>query len=310
MKYQKIAENHCHFNFVFYEVEKNTMYVFCPNCGSTHEITISKTHNVKWTKENITPCSFFEPGTKVEYKHASHAYERLNKSYNFAEFERFGEEVKLCGYWLKVEFGASNYNGINPFYRYPVFTANKVFEIYFKKDNSVKISSSLYVGTFGYVKTGRWQEQRNDNWHFAQFLFDLIYDSLTELKGTILERYLSHVEVFLNAFSDRRNIEESSLDEIFFAWLVKMHTNEATKKLWFAGYHNLVFDKVCRYMTKTIRRSYYGYYSIPDRYSFRSGKDVVNWRGKTLEKILRIHPSKLDMVLPREDFDTDRKSVV
>ena len=57
MNYLSYAESDFFFNFVFYEVENKTMYVYCHNCGSEYEIDLRHTTVAKAKK--TYPCTCF-----------------------------------------------------------------------------------------------------------------------------------------------------------------------------------------------------------------------------------------------------------
>lgn len=288
MKYTNEAEQKLFYNFVFYETDKGAMHVFCPNCLREYEAAITKNHSVAWLKKNYKPCECFSwRGTQPSFKHARHEYGGLNRVVSVAEFENRGNgEAALCVYWFSASFSAENYDAFGyAFKRYPVYDEKKVIEFVFRNDGTAFIKTRLYIPMCAQsVAVGEWRVAKR--WHYSTFMFDIIPESIEELKGTCIERYVPEIERFLCKESEFFNVECVE-NETVAAWLLLLHTSAVSRKLWKAGYERLVFNKTIESMCPG-REPYSVFHNIE-----RSGC-VVNYSGKTIEKILRMPSSKLD----------------
>ena len=298
MKYANEAEQKFFYDFVFYETDKKAMHAYCPNCLQEYETKITATRNVAWLKRNYRPCECFAyRGKQPEFKHSRYAYAGLNRVVSVGEFENRGNgDAALCAYWYKASFGADNYDAFGyAFKRRPVFDEEKVIEILFKSDGSVAMKTCLHTAmcSRGASSGTNWREVKN--WQFLTFEFDIIPESVRELKGTCVERYVPDIERFLRKESEITNTECAE-NETVAAFLIQMHTSEALKRLWKVGYDRLVVNKTFEYMCPRGQNPYYCFAHVD-----QSGR-AVNYRGKTVEKILRIPPSKLDCVCDRSDL--------
>ncbi len=307
MKYDAIAEDMHFYDFVFYECEKKTMYIYCPNCRREYEADITNLHPVKWLKENYKPCDCFNfRGIQPDYKHSRYNHKNLKRLITVGEFEKLSNgDVALNVYWHNAEFGASNYDFLPSydfsgyvFKREPIFTDEKVIEIVYHTDHTVTRRTSLYIPmcSMGRVSIGEWRTAKQ--WR-QTFDFSIIEESVKELKGTMLEQYIPDIEPLSELFSKKRN-KESSLNDVLGAWLELMHTKESVKKLWKAGYQSIVLNKTLELMDPRGRYDYM--YGIGIN---RSGK-IINYAGKTLEKILRVKPQRLDLLGDRSEIDIDK----
>lgn len=300
MKYENIAESQHFFDFVFYEVEGKTMFIYCPNCGCEHEVEITKKQTISWIKEKYRPCDCFSyRGQQPSYKRSSCAYESLNRIISVAEFEnRGGGDAALCVYWHTADFAASNYDTYDgcPFRRHPVYDEKKVIEILYKHDGTVAIGTSLYTPMCSHsIKSGEWRTAKK--WRATQFAFEIITQSYSELKGTDLEQYVPEIERFAGTTARQFNIDGAD-NEIVAAWLIQMHTNAGVKKLWKSGYDRIVLNKTIETMMNS-RGNTWCYYN--GYYTYECSHPTINYRGKTLEKILKIQPQKFDLIADRED---------
>ncbi len=298
MKYASEAESRHFFDFVFYETDKKNMYIYCPNCRREYETEISRQNPVSRIKEQHKPCECFSyRGVQPKYNQSRYEYRNLNRVISVGEFENRGNgDAALCVYWYKADFSASNYDAFGyVFKRHPVFSEEKVIEILYKRDGTVSMKTSLYIPMSAHsVSSGRWRDVKR--WRYSCFSFDIIEESFSELKGTCLERFLSDIPRFLEKESDIFNIERAA-SETVAAFLIQMHTAFAVRKLWKAGYERLVTNKTFESMSPK---------NYPLRYIWgenivKSGV-TVNYRGKNIENILKVEPSKIDSVFKRKDL--------
>lgn len=301
MIYQNLVEQDFFFDFVFYEVEKKTMYIYCPNCRRTHEVPVKK--SVTYMKKNHVPCSCFDFRFPAKYCHAGYSWENLNRSRTVAEFSKFGNEVYLNGYIVTARFGASNYNsdvqfddGGNILLRHPIFDEENVFSVKFLSNGKTEITSRLYkfLGSICIEDYRKKKKLKN------LYGYELIEESFEQLKMTWAEKYVPKMEKFKDAVEYEFNVpyDHNDLTPIFLSYMIK---NIAFEKLFDAGYTGLcvnrVLNDVCGW-SYGYRKSYYinGSSRTPE-------SDVcVNWRGKTLEKILRVNVQTLDNLTERQDI--------
>lgn len=298
MNYEKIVEQDFFFDFVFYEVEKKTMYIYCPNCRRTHEVPVE--HSVTYMKKNYVPCSCFYFRSPAKYCHAGRAWENLNRSRTVAEFSKFGNEVYLNGYIVTARFGRSNYDAVckysedsgNILFRHPVFDAENVFSVKFLQNGKTEIKSRLHKFMYN-IGIGDFRKKKKLKTLYG---YDLIEESFEQLKMTWAEKYVPKMQKFAAAVEYAFNLpyEHNELTPIFLSYMIK---NKAFEKLFDAGYTGLcvnrVLDEVCGWS--------YGY---RQSYCNRTPEtDVcVNWRGKTIEKILRVNVQTLDNLTDRRDI--------
>ena len=66
MKYEEEAEALHHYNFVFYEVEKRTVHIFCPEDGSTEEYNLNKNETVASFKNRYRPACYENADFKIK----------------------------------------------------------------------------------------------------------------------------------------------------------------------------------------------------------------------------------------------------
>lgn len=301
MIYQNLVEQDFFFDFVFYEVEKKTMYIYCPNCGSMHEVPVE--HSVTYMKKNHVPCSCFDFRSPAKYCHAGRGWENLNRSRTVAEFSNFGNEVYLNGYIVTARFGASNYNsevqfdeGGNILRRHPVFDEEKVFSVKFLSNGKTEITSRLFNFMCG-ICIGDFRKKKKLK---SLYGYELIEESFEQLKMTWAEKYVTKMKRFADAVEYEFNIQydHNELTPIFLSYMIK---NIAFEKLFDAGYTgicvNRVLNDVCGWRYG-YRQSYYinGSSITPE------SDACVNWRGKTLERILRCNVQILDTIFGREDI--------
>ena len=279
------------YNFVFYEVEGKTMYVYCPNCGCEHEIDLSH-KSVQYVKDNEDGCDCFFARSHPKFLHTKNAYEKLKDLSSLGEFINDNGDAVLNVYWHTAEFGASNYDCDRPFRRYPVFDWEPVIEIRWKKDGTVEYHTSLYMPMCSHsVKSGLWKVAKK--WR-STFAFNIIPASLDNLKGTPLESWVQYMDVFVDAEENAYNEELLYLDETIAVWFVQLHTSQSFRKLFKAGFYALCFSKVTR--TCMANSTIYGY-----TYGSYIPSGVVKWGAKKLDKILGCQPSKLDKLFVRDE---------
>ncbi len=128
MKYEKIAEKRHFFDFVFYETEKDKMFIYCPNCGTTHEVDMRlvvpryEKQKVAWMKKNYYPCICFDMRKVPKYCRSDREYSRLGTEADVGEFHKNEDgSVSINIYRQTTNFSASNYDSERPFTRYPVY---------------------------------------------------------------------------------------------------------------------------------------------------------------------------------------------
>lgn len=283
-QFEEQMENSHFYNFVFYEVEDKTMYVYCPNCGREHEIDLSG-KSVQYVKENEDACECFFARGRAKFLHTKNAYEKLKDLRSIGEFVNDNGEAVLNVFWHTASFGTSNYDCDRPFRRYPVFDWEPVIEIRWKKDDTVEYHTSLYKPMCSYsIKSGMWKVAKK--WH-STFIFDIIPDSLDNLKGTPLESWTRYVDKFVETEEQALNMETLYLDETIAAWFVKLHTSKSFRKLFNAGFDRLCFASVNKLISTE------PYCSLP--------RGSICWNAHKLDKILKCQPSKLDKLFERKD---------
>lgn len=281
---EKMEESHF-YNFVFYEVEDKTMYVYCPNCGREHEIDLSH-KSVQYVKENEDGCECFFARSRPKFLHTKNAYEKLNDLRSIGEFINDNGDAVLNVYWHTASFGTSHYDCDRPFRRYPIFDWEPVIEIRWKKDGSVEYHTSLYLPMFcRNIQSGSWRVAKR--WHASSFEFNIVPDSLDNLKGTPLESWTKYVDTFVETEEQALNMETMYLDETIAAWFVKLHTSKSFRRLFSAGFYKLCFASVNKLVSTQ------PYCTLP------SGS--ICWNAQKLEKILKCQLSKLDKLFERAE---------
>lgn len=302
MKYEKQAESMHFFDFVFYEVEKGVMHIYCPNCRMEHEIDIAP-YNVKWIKEHVTPCECFSFRKQPKFLHTSYRYNKVSTTVFCAEFQKVNKS-KVCinVYQHKSSFDSREYGVSNPFYRKPIFNENNVAQITLTSDGNVDIKTKLfkyYNPYYGYNYCVRNEFRTLKKWDSDLLRFALIEESLKELKGTFLEgitNYLYDTNAYLEYLENIANSRTfNEMNVVFMCCFVKF---PALAKLWKSGYKKLVFNKVCEF---TFSKKYTNNpICLRKEYFFDNSRCVINYKANTLPRILKIEPSKLDKFRERE----------
>lgn len=301
MKYEKQAEGMHFFDFVFYEVEKNIMYVYCPNCGREHEIKLTNTKNVKYVKEKVKPCDCFNK-VQPTYLNSVYKYANLSRLRTIAEIEKINKDkVAVKIYFHSANFDGLEYNSHRPFKRYPLYDDKLVANINLFSDGTVEISSCLknvYSQHCGYSTCACRQFRTLKYWDAVTFNFVLIEDSLKELEGTFLEGY-KNLLVEVNEYAEKSVADYYETVIGFLCCFVKYPN---LVKLWKAGFKKLVFNKVSEYMySSSVKRGY----TCCNLYVDDKGIIDYTKKAKTLPQILKIEPSKLDMFCEREDLKVE-----
>ncbi len=289
MKYYKQAEDFHFFNIVFYEVENNVMYVYCPNCGNVHEIKLNKKVNVKFVKESVMPCRCFSKVPK--YLNSAYRYSNIVFKKYIGEFIKIDEnKVAVYVYEHTASFDSLEYNCEKPFMRRPIYNEDLVTKIYISKGGKIEISSKLsniYHPISGYI-LGKHTEFHNlKSWKSTLLKFNLINDSLKELEGS----FISSLKNLMFAFNDCRDYRYDVLNDVSVALVCCLVKYPVLVKLWNSEYKKLVLNKVCCYMYKTSN-------FILD---FKNAKNTIDYKKTTLPEILKIEPSKLDNVCNRDE---------
>lgn len=311
MNYSAVAQGLHFFDFVFYETEKNKMFVYCPNCEATHEVDMKlavphhEKQKVNWIKKNWSPCLCFDMRHVPKYCRSDREYSRIGTEIDIGEFCKNEDgSVSVNVYRQETNFAASNYDCYKPLRRYPILEEKKTIEFNFRDGEKTKIETCLYIPmcTSRIAVGYNWKSVKN--WR-KTFVFDLVEQSLNELKGTYLEKYIPEMYKFQQALSDFLNIEGVGMGDYTVQFLRLLCENEAFRRVWKAGYTTLAINKV--FESIMIGGSDNGYYT-PTYYlcgtyvdkKFTNG--VINWRGKKLERILKVNPQKLDNLIAREDL--------
>lgn len=306
MKYFAVAEQRHFFPFVFYETDKKSMYVYCPNCRSEHTIDIKETvprfekEKVKWIKENHSPCSCFMNRRQPLYLHDRGEHSDARTEYDVGEFQKnLDGSVSFIVYRQTASFAASQYpySFGNPFYRNPVFDEDRTIEFRFQEGQKTKVKTCLYYPFMGRrICVGdEWHDAKS--WH-QTFVFDMIEDSVNELKGTFLEQYVADMQLFTEKLSAVVNIEQYMCD-VNIMFLMLMSENAAAKKLWRAGYYQLVINKVFEKMTPKVHWYTPSFNLNGGSYEPKSSYRFIAWGQKSLEKILKVSPQQLDLISER-----------
>lgn len=288
MKYLKEMQESLFYDFVFYETDKKFMYIYCPNCGSEHKIAITKTLKVKDIKETIIPCNCFSK--KPKYLNSIYEYKKLNRVKHIGEFSNYNGIAVFTVYKILAEFGSEHYCCYRPFKRYPVYSEKPILKFTFM-NNKVKMEGCLHEFMLS-ISYGEWRSYTR--WSSCLFDCSVVNESLQELKGTELEQYKGAIEIYKEIFEERANVGETEYNELIIAWLKEIYSNNAAKRLWKAGYYNLVADRVAERIGASLYSSIY--YGIPFQPTLN-----INWRGKTLDKIFKVKPSKLELIENRRD---------
>lgn len=297
MKYAKVVEDSIDYDFVFYEVKKRQMHVFCPNCGreSVHPIQ----HSVKYTKENVMPCDCFELyPMHPKFCHAGKPWNKLNRVRTAAEFAVEDGKLVLNGYDVVAHFGEDYYprDFGNVFYRFPVYEHRPIFRVEFLQNGKLNIRSCITVGMWGCIGRGNWYSTQKLS---ALKHFDLIEESFDELKNTEYETYLPQMKKYKEALSNEINVQAEH-SEFTIAFLQRIRHNVSFQKLWNAGYEKLCVNRTLRDLS--IGCYGYSYAYVVNGYEVAPKDDTfINWRGKTLEKILKVNIQEADNVFARED---------
>ena len=290
MIYEKIAEQMYFFNFVFYEVVGKTMYVFCPNCGQTHEIQLNKNLKVRDVKKSVTPCSCFDFRNQPHFYRSCDVLDGLYHEMRVGEFSNDNGDAVLTVYHHMASFSAHNYHSNifgNVLTRYPVFENKPIIKIRFKADGTMEYLTRTVSFSSKYFYTS-WKKAKT--WYRA-FWFGIIEQSLENLKGTVLEQYVQYVPRIVEAIEEKRNIKYDQLDEMIGAFFVRLHTSQSFRKLFNAGFDRLCTDDV-KYRVNG--GSFYG--------GSMSTGNIVCWTAKRLEKILGIQLSKIDKLYGRKSL--------
>lgn len=317
MKYENSAISMHFFSFVFYETDKKgTLYVYCPNCNTVHTFELTKTQNLTWAKNHLCPCDCFE-GVIPQYFHSKHEYGNLNRVIHVAEFEKINGKLWLFAYAHKASFAASNYDVGNGCFeegsyvlkRYPVYTSEKTCAFEFCEDGSVKYYSRLFSNFWSHnICFGEWRPVKS--WSYIRFDFDLIIDSLEELKNTALEQFIPGVDSFIEVARELTNLNSDYYAKAFLpAFFVQLYKSNALKKLWKSGYYTLAFQRVVETMfpnnscNENVFRNMYKVFPI------RNNR-LLNFNGKTIEKIIKIKPSQTDMLVERKKLNYDNLEAI
>ena len=130
--------------------------------------------------------------------------------------------------------------------------------------------------------------------------YELIEESLEQLKMTFAEKYVPKMKRFADAVEYEFNVpyDHNELTPIFLSYMLK---NKAFERLFDAGYTGLCVNRVLNDVCGWIygyRQSYYinGSSRTPE------SDACVNWRGKTLERILRCNVQILDNLFERSNI--------
>lgn len=306
MKYEKQAEEMHFFDFVFYEVKKGVMHIYCPNCGREHEIDIAP-YGVKWIKEHATPCECFSFRQQPKFLHTAYRHNKVGTTVFCAEFQRLNES-KVCVnvYQHKSSFDSREYGVTNPFYRKPIFSENKVSQITLTSDGKVDIKTKLsqyynpYIGSGYYIRN---EFRTLKKWDSDLLRFALIEESLVELKGTFLESITSYLYEFNTYLECLENISNRFLDEMNVVILTCLVKFPALVKLWKCGYKKIVFNKFFEFaFSKKYSNNGYIRRYLSKEYSFDNSRGVINYKAQQLAKILKTEPSKLDKFRERENL--------
>lgn len=262
MKYDLIAQQLHFYNFVFYETERNKMYVYCPNCSSEHEIDMREVvpkyekSKVAWIKKNYKPCCCFEERSQPKFLRSDCEYEKVKTFIDVAEFCKHSDgSVTVEAYRQTASFAASNYYDAKPFRREPVFEEDNSTTFTFREGEKTKIETCLFVPMCTTViKVGcRW---RNVKKWSRVIAFELLEDSLEELKGTYLEKHIADINKFQEELSRYTNLEYMPMGEYTVQFLRLLCDNTAFLKIWKAGFYTLAIQRVFESLMPG--NSYYG----------------------------------------------------
>lgn len=310
MKYWKIAEDRHFYDFVFYETENDKMFIYCPNCASVHEVNMKQVvpryekQKVAWMKKNYSPCTCFDMRSVPKYCRSDREYSRLGTEIDIGEFCKNADgSVSVNVFRQTTNFAASNYECGRPFKRNPIFNLERTIDFTFREGEKTKIETCLFrpmcssrisVG-YGWSSVKNWR---------STLVFNLIEQSLDELKGTYLEKYIPEIYKFQEALSDFINIDEVPMGDYTVQFLKLLCENAAFRKVWKAGYKTLAINKVFESIMIGGNSGYYTptYYLCGTYIDKKFTNAVVNWRGKSIVRILKINPQKLDNIIDRNEL--------
>ena len=282
------------YDFVFYKVEEGTMYTFCPNCGKTYEIGIDEHCSIQEVKAHIKPCSCFEKKAQPRYYRSGDELSRLERFGQVGFFRNDNGEAVLDVYRYIAQFGRHLHED-DTLRRNPVFSENHVIEIRFQRDGKIKYrdclwSSWWYPWHFGdkFLESKSWR---------TSYEFNIIKQTLDNLKGTALEQYVQYVPRMVETIR-RRRIKYNYLDEWIGGFFMRMHTNNAFRKLWKAGFDTLCLANV---MKKVSGQTYTRSYNLQLRSS-----NAISWSARKLERILKMQLSKIDKICDRKNLDFEQ----
>lgn len=302
MKYFEIAKERMFYPYVFYEVEKKTMYIYCPNCGAVEEVDITKKNNIDNIKKKYLPrCGCFM-ASKPTYKNCKYPHKNLNVCRDFAEFKKREDgSVSLLVYKLKAEFGQDNYCcGFGYcFKRYPVISYEIVTVIDFLPGGRMQYKTRYYTPMCS--RSLSIGEMRDLNhWTYTKFDFQLIEESFEELKFTYLEEFLPYIYELFETYN--LNYSSKYFDDIECGVLATFHSKPYTKKLWKAGFKTLVKQVAGRLIQAYLSsvNMYYGNYENAKNVYKPNCCYKLSSKSKTLEKLLRVDLNTLDALFERE----------
>lgn len=312
MNYLSYAESDFFFNFVFYEVENKTMYVYCPNCGSEHEIDLRHTTVAKAKK--TYPCTCFSNRASCcsahyyrdnypHFYHASKTLTNLNQCKFVAEFDRSDDKVNINVYNVVANFGAGRYEYEGPtcFKRYPIFDTQLVSTITFDNLGNVSMQTKLFKYMGGYAIHESMHLTKS--WATAMADAVILRESTRELKGTSLEQWTNTLDEINEAYSNKTNLSNWSnfWDAFTVGVLIDLHQNVAYRKMWKAG-----FTAICINHTMRLRVIRNNYMYTSHNLGHVDDRKIINWRAKTLDKIFKVEIPKIDKVLERDKAEVNQ----
>lgn len=307
MKYLTIAEQKQFFNFVFYETEKNDMFIYCPNCNTLHKIDMTLVvpnrtkGKVGWIKEHFYPCGCFANREQPKYCRSDREYSTLKQEDTVGEFCKNADgSISANVYRITADFSASRYYSARPLRRYPLFETQHVASITFRDGQKAEIKTCLYKPMYTYkIKVGSYWENVK-TWR-STLLFSMLEESIEELKDTDLEKYISDILKFQEALSQFVHTEDVKMGDYTAQFLRLICENQAFKKIWRAGYHSIAINRVFDTILTNIKSDYGTYYLYGNYIRKTETGKLINWKGKRLDRILRINVQKLDKIKARED---------
>lgn len=297
MKYLSSAKELMFYPYVFYEVEKKTMFIYCPNCGAVEEIEITKGFGISFIKEKYLPkCGCFI-STKPIFKNCKYPHNNLNISKDFAEFKKNDDgSISLNVYKLKAEFGQENYNCFGYcFKRYPIISYEIVTIIDFLPGGKMQYKTRYYQPMCcNFLSLG--EMRKINHWSYNRFNFLLIDASLESLKFSYLEEFIPLLYDVFNSYN--LNYNSYSFDDIDCGLLATFHSKPYTKKIWQSGFKTLFKETAGRLIQSYL--NYYTQCSNVKGINKSSSIYKLNTRAKTLEKLLRVDLNTLDRIFERE----------